>query len=186
MPLPRHSRRRATPWLLLSGWLHWAGVSSGRCGLRVPWLSSCTTMSQLRAPHCRAVRAAMRRFGRLDCVVNNAGVVTVAPLHRLARRDLEAMVQVNLVGSLLVTRAALSVLRRRRKGAIVNVSSLLGKEGLGEYVTYCATKFGVIGLTRRSPTSCEARGSASGLFAPGRWTRPWRVRWAQPNRTDQT
>jgi NAD(P)-dependent dehydrogenase (short-subunit alcohol dehydrogenase family) len=120
----------------------------------------------------RAVRAAVRRFGRLDCVVNNAGVVTVAPLHRLARRDLEAMVNINLLGSLLVARAALPVLRRRRRGSIINVASLLGKEGLGDYVTYCATKFGIIGLTEALADELGGTGITVWAVCPGQVDTP--------------
>jgi 3-oxoacyl-[acyl-carrier protein] reductase len=115
----------------------------------------------------RAVRTAVKRFGSLDCVVNNAGVLTAAPLHRLARRDLQAMVNVNLLGSLLVARAALPVLRRRKRGSIVNVASLLGKEGLGEYVTYCATKFGIIGLTEALADELRGTGVAVWAVCPG-------------------
>jgi NAD(P)-dependent dehydrogenase (short-subunit alcohol dehydrogenase family) len=120
----------------------------------------------------RAVRAAARRFGRLDCVVNNAGVLTIARLDRLARRDLDAMVRVNLLGPLLVTRAALPILRRRRRGAIVNVASLLGKEGAGDYVAYCATKFGMIGFTEA--LADELRGTGVGVWAvcPGQVDTP--------------
>jgi len=111
----------------------------------------------------RAVRLAVRRFGRLDCVVNNAGVVTVDRIERLRRRDVEAMVRVNLLGPLLVARAALPTMRRRRRGAIVNVSSLLGKEGAGEFVTYCATKFGLIGMTEA--LADELRGTRVRVWA---------------------
>jgi NAD(P)-dependent dehydrogenase (short-subunit alcohol dehydrogenase family) len=120
----------------------------------------------------RAVRAAMKRFGRLDCVVNNAGVVTVARLDRLARHDLEAMVRVNLLGPLLMARAALPVLRRRRRGAIVNVASLLGKEGVGDYVTYCATKFGMIGLTEALADELRGTGVLVWAVCPGRVDSP--------------
>jgi 3-oxoacyl-[acyl-carrier protein] reductase len=111
----------------------------------------------------RAVRVAMTRFGRLDCVVNNAGVITVDRLDRLTRRDIETMVRVNLVGPLLVARAALPTMRRRRRGTIINVSSLLGKEGAGDYVTYCATKFGLIGMTEA--LADELRGTRVRVFA---------------------
>jgi NAD(P)-dependent dehydrogenase (short-subunit alcohol dehydrogenase family) len=95
----------------------------------------------------RAVRVALRRFGRLDCVVNNAGVLTARPLARLPLRNLEAMLAVNLQGPLVTSRAAIPALRSRRRGAIINVASQLGKRGIAEYVTYCATKFGVVGFT---------------------------------------
>jgi NAD(P)-dependent dehydrogenase (short-subunit alcohol dehydrogenase family) len=120
----------------------------------------------------RAVRAAVRRFGRLDCVVNNAGVLTVARLDRIARRDLEAMVRVNLLGPLLMARAALPILRRRRRGAIVNVASLLGKEGAGDYVTYCATKFGMIGLTEALADELRGTGVFVWAVCPGQVDTP--------------
>jgi 3-oxoacyl-[acyl-carrier protein] reductase len=115
----------------------------------------------------RAVRAAVTTFGRLDCVVNNAGVLTVGRLDRISRHDVESMVRTNLLGSLLVARAALPALRRRRSGVIINVASLLGKQGLGEYVTYCATKFGVVGLTEALADELRGTGVAVWAVCPG-------------------
>lgn len=115
----------------------------------------------------RAVRAAVRRFGRLDCVVNNAGVLTVGRLDRLAPARIREMVRVNLLGPLRVLRAALPLLRRRRRGAIVNVASLLGKEGAAEYVSYCATKFGVIGLTEALAEELRGTGVSVWAVCPG-------------------
>ncbi len=111
----------------------------------------------------RAVRAVQRRFGRLDCLVNNAGVLTAGPLARLPVRALTRMVTVNLLGPLLVSRAALAALQRARQASIVNVSSLLGKSGAADYVTYCATKFGVIGLTEA--LADELRGTRVRVWA---------------------
>jgi NAD(P)-dependent dehydrogenase (short-subunit alcohol dehydrogenase family) len=133
----------------------------------------------------RVVKAAVKRFGRLDCLVNNAGVLSVGPLHRLGRRDIEEIVRVNLLGPLLITRAALRTMRgsRRRSrgpgrrspgggGAIINVSSLLGKEGAADYVAYCATKFGIIGLTEA--LADELRGTRVSVWAvcPGQVDTP--------------
>lgn len=120
----------------------------------------------------RAVRAAMARFGRLDCVVNNAGVIAIAPLQRTRRVAVEEMVRVNLLGPILVTRAALPILIRRRRGAIVNISSLLGKEGAAEYVAYCATKFGVIGLTEALADELRGTGVSVWAVCPGQVDTP--------------
>jgi NAD(P)-dependent dehydrogenase (short-subunit alcohol dehydrogenase family) len=115
----------------------------------------------------RAVRATLRRFGRLDCLVNNAGVLTIERLDRLTRRSIEEMVRVNLLGGLLTARAALPVFRRRRRGAIVNVASGLGKEGIGLYVPYCATKFGVMGLTEALADELRGAGIRVWAVCPG-------------------
>ena len=111
----------------------------------------------------RAVRAALTRFGAIDCVVNNAGVVEVDRLDRLSRTDVEEIVRVNLLGPLLVARAALPGMRRRRRGSIINVSSQLGKEGVADFVPYCAAKFGVIGMSEA--LADELRGTNIRVYA---------------------
>jgi len=114
-----------------------------------------------------AARATLRAFGRLDCLVNNAGVLRPGPLAALPVRALEAMLAVNLRGPLLMARAVLPAMRRRRAGAIVNVASLLGKSGLGDYVTYCATKFGVVGMTEALADELRGTGIAVWAVCPG-------------------
>lgn len=115
----------------------------------------------------RSVAAAIRRFGRLDCLVNNAGVLTVGPFARLPPRDLERMLAVNLRGPLLMTRAVLPIMRRQPSGAIINVASQLGKYGLADYATYCATKFGVIGFTEALAAELSGTGVRVWAVCPG-------------------
>jgi NAD(P)-dependent dehydrogenase (short-subunit alcohol dehydrogenase family) len=95
----------------------------------------------------RSVRRMARRVPRVDCLVNNAGVLEPGPLARVTPVGIERMIAVNLAGTILVTRALLPGMLRRRAGLIVNVASLLGKFGMADYATYCATKFGVVGFT---------------------------------------
>jgi len=121
--------------------------------------------SQASVQH--TVAAVTRRFGRLDCLVNNAGVLSVGPLARLSVRDLERMLAVNLRGSLLMARAALPAMLRQGTGAIINVASQLGKYGLGEYVTYCATKFGVVGFTEALASELSGTGIRVWAVCPG-------------------
>lgn len=133
----------------------------------------------------RAVRATLRRFCRLDCLVNNAGVVTPGPLAELALRDLERMVGVNFRGPLVMSRAAIPALRRREgaaaasreraaavegapeRASIVNVASQLGKQGIADYAAYCATKFGVVGLSQALADELAPDGIAVWAVCPG-------------------
>jgi NAD(P)-dependent dehydrogenase (short-subunit alcohol dehydrogenase family) len=113
------------------------------------------------------VAAAIRRFGRLDCLVNNAGVLSVGPLNRLSLGDLEEMLAVNLRGPLLMARAALPHMLRQWSGSIINVASQLGKYGLADYVTYCATKFGVVGFTEALASELSGTGIRVWAVCPG-------------------
>ncbi len=115
----------------------------------------------------RMVRRVLARFGRIDCLVNNAGVLEVAPLAKLGVASLERILAVNLGGPLIVTRAVLPVMLRRRAGAIVNVASLLGKMGLAEYVAYCASKFGVVGFTEALADELGRTGVRVWAVCPG-------------------
>lgn len=115
----------------------------------------------------RTVRAVVRRFGRLDCVVNNAGVLSPGPLAGLPVRELDRMLAVNLRGPLVVSRAALPAMLRRRSGSIINVASQLGKTGIADYVTYCATKFGVVGFTQALADELSGTGVSVWAVCPG-------------------
>jgi NAD(P)-dependent dehydrogenase (short-subunit alcohol dehydrogenase family) len=111
----------------------------------------------------RMARTVLRRFGRIDALVNNAGVIEKRPLVRLSVAEVQHVLGVNLAGPLLVSRAVLPSMLRRRAGAIVNVASLLGKVGMADYVVYCATKFGVVGLTEA--LADEVGGAGVGVWA---------------------
>ena len=115
----------------------------------------------------RTVREVLRNLGRIDCLVNNAGVLRIGPLASLAVPDLERMLAVNLRGPLLMARAVLPAMLRRGAGAIVNVASALGKAGLGEYVTYCASKFGVVGMTEALADELDGKGVSVWAVCPG-------------------
>ena len=115
----------------------------------------------------QTVRATLRRFGRLDCVVNNAGVLDAAPLVELSVAQIDRMLAVNLRGPLIVARAVLPALLRQGAGSIINVSSQLGKFGAGDYVTYCATKFGVVGLSEALAMELAGTGVRVWAVCPG-------------------
>ena len=120
----------------------------------------------------RMVRVVERRCGPLDLLVNNAGVLDPGPLDRLRAQAIQRMLAVNLAGPLLVTRAVLPEMRRRHAAAIINVASLLGKMGLANYVTYCASKFGVVGFTEALADELAGTGISVWAVCPGQVDTP--------------
>jgi NAD(P)-dependent dehydrogenase (short-subunit alcohol dehydrogenase family) len=100
--------------------------------------------------------------------VNNAGVLIPAPVATMRRRDLQAMLQVNLFGAVSMIQRVLPVLRRQRGGgAIINVASLAGRRGLTPLGGYCATKFALVGLTEALRTEVSGEPIHVGLVMPG-------------------
>jgi len=96
----------------------------------------------------QAVDQIEQRLGPVDVLVNNAGVSDVAPFLDITDQDWDRLVNVNLRGVLVVTQRVLPSMLDRRSGRVINISSMAGKEGLPNLAHYCATKFGVIGLTQ--------------------------------------
>lgn len=94
------------------------------------------------------VRTVVDRFGRIDILVNSAGVINRVPLPELSRDDWNRMLEVNLTGVFLACRHAVPVMQRQRTGAIVNVASYLAfRGGAGNTPAYNAAKAGIVGLT---------------------------------------
>ena len=85
--------------------------------------------------------------GRIDVLVNNAGIFKHGLIAEMPEDDWDAVQAVNLKGAFLFTKAVLPVMRRRHAGYVVNISSVAGKRGFGGAAAYCASKFGMIALT---------------------------------------
>ena len=92
-----------------------------------------------RAAVAACFAAARDRFGGVDVVVNNAGLLIPAPVPEIRPADLQAMLDVNLFGALYVMQEAVGAMRRQGGGSIVNVSSLAGRRGISPVGGYCAT-----------------------------------------------
>ena len=96
----------------------------------------------------RAVAAAEHRFGRLDGLVNNAGISRAGSIEAMPLDDYLEVVNVNQVGCFLGMKAAIPALRRAGGGSIVNISSTAGLEGVAGMAAYCASKFAIRGMTK--------------------------------------
>jgi 3-oxoacyl-[acyl-carrier protein] reductase len=115
----------------------------------------------------RFVAAAEERFGPIDVLVNNAGILRSTPTHEVAAREWEETIAVNLTGTWACLRAALPGMLARGSGRIVNVSSELGLIGMPTYAAYCASKGGVIALTKAVAKEVAPRGVLVNTVAPG-------------------
>jgi len=89
----------------------------------------------------------MKRFGRIDVLVNNAGAGGYAPIESATEEDLAKVLDVNLKGVFLCARAVWPIMTAKKKGYIITVSSICGKEAYAEISTYCASKFAAVGFT---------------------------------------
>ena len=120
------------------------------------------------AAAARAAVARVRRaWGGIDVLVNSAGVLKPSPLKTLPAADLEAMLRVNLFGTLFMMQAVLPGMQRRGRGAIINIASLAGRRGVTPLGAYCASKFALVGLTEALRTEVDAARIHVGVVLPG-------------------
>lgn len=113
------------------------------------------------------VSATLERFGRLDLLVNNAGITRDGLLVRMSDDDWDAVLQTNLSGAFYMSRAAGKVMMKSRSGAIVNVSSVVGIVGNAGQANYAASKAGLLGLTRSVARELASRNVRVNAVAPG-------------------
>lgn len=113
------------------------------------------------------VKAAHEAFGRVDVLVNNAGITRDALMVRMKEDDFDAVVDVNLKGTFYCCKAAGQIMMKQRYGRIVNMSSISGVGGNAGQANYAASKAGIIGLTKTIARELAARGVTANAVAPG-------------------
>ncbi len=113
------------------------------------------------------VDAIVKEWGGLDVLVNNAGITKDGLTVRMSEADFESVIDVNLKGTFLMSKAALKVMFKKRSGSIVNISSVIGQMGNAGQANYAASKAGIIGLTKSLAKEFGSRGVRVNAVAPG-------------------
>jgi 3-oxoacyl-[acyl-carrier protein] reductase len=115
----------------------------------------------------RVVDTARERFGRVDILVNNAGITRDGLLLRMKDEDWDRVLEVNLRGAFVMTRAASKVMVRQKGGRIINMSSAAGVMGNAGQTNYSASKAGLIGFTKAAARELSHWGILVNAVAPG-------------------
>ena len=114
-----------------------------------------------------AVSEVLDTFGQIDILVNNAGITKDTLLVRMSDEDWDQVLRVNLRGTFCFTRAVAKPMMKQRKGAIVNIASIIGLIGNAGQCNYAASKAGVIALTKSTAKELAGRGVRVNAVAPG-------------------
>lgn len=119
----------------------------------------------------RIVQTALDAFGRLDGVVNNAGILRDTFFHKMTEEEWDRVVKVHLYGSFHVSRAAASVFKQQQSGSLVHMTSTSGLIGNLAQANYSAAKLGIVGLSKSIALDMQRFGVRSNCIAPFAWSR---------------
>ncbi|MGB3135741.1 MAG: 3-oxoacyl-[acyl-carrier-protein] reductase [Nodosilinea sp.] len=113
------------------------------------------------------ISGTVEKYGRVDVLVNNAGITRDTLLLRMKPEDWQAVIDINLTGVFLCTRAVAKLMLKQRSGRIINIASVAGQMGNPGQANYSAAKAGVIGFTKTVAKELASRGVTANAVAPG-------------------
>lgn len=113
------------------------------------------------------VKQVIEQLGRVDVLVNNAGITKDTLLMRMKKEDFEDVLQVNLVGTFNVTKSVIPYMMKQKEGRIINLSSVVGISGNAGQANYAASKAGIIGFTKSLAKEVGSRNILVNAVAPG-------------------
>ncbi|HOW97993.1 MAG TPA: 3-oxoacyl-[acyl-carrier-protein] reductase [Kiritimatiellia bacterium] len=157
------------------------GADMALCDVQADWLAEtaakvaglgrkaeCIAVDVSKAEQVQAaIERAEKAFGRIDVLVNNAGITRDTFLVRMSEEDWDQVLDINLKGAFLFIKAAARGMMKQRRGAIVNVASIIGLIGNAGQCNYSASKAGLIALTKSVAREFASRGIRANAVAPG-------------------
>lgn len=157
------------------------GADVALCDVKVEWLEESKGMVEAMGRKAgvysvdvskgtevtEGVNQIAKDFGRIDIVVNNAGITRDGLLMRMSEEDWDLVMNINLKGTFLMTKAASRIMMKQRSGVFVNIASVIGLMGNPGQANYGASKAGVSNLTKTTAKELAARGIRANAIAPG-------------------